>query len=340
MHQCRTCCYRFKAQATHQLLGELPSARVQPSRPFLTTGVDYTGPISLKLGTSRSKIITKGYIAIFVCFATRAIHIEVVTSLTTEAFFAALRRFIARRGKPRTIYSDNGTTFQGAANQLHAIYDMLRSSSEMARVQDFLANEGCDWKCIPPHAPHFGGLWEAAVKSMKYHLKRTVGSHVATYEELCTLLAEIEACLNSRPLCTLSDDPFNHTYLSPGHFLIGEPITQLPSHDYVNVKPHSISRWQQYKQQPQHFWWKWSTDYIQGLQQLQRWQTTTPTLQPGDLVLVKDDNTTPLQWPTAVITDTHPGKDNSVRVMTLQTPKGTFKRPVTKICPLPRVIND
>ena len=167
-------------------MGELPSARVQPSRPFLTTGVDYAGPISLKLGTPHSKIITKGYIAIFVCFATRAIHIGVVESLTTEAFLAALRRFIARSGKPRTIYSDNGTNFQGAANQLHAIYNMLQSSSEMARVQDFLANEGCNWKFIPPHAPHLGGLWEAAVKSMKCHLKRTLGSQVATYEELYT----------------------------------------------------------------------------------------------------------------------------------------------------------
>jgi hypothetical protein len=122
----------------------------------------------------------------------------------------------------------------------------------MARVQDFLANEGCDWKFIPTHAPHFEGLWEATVKSMKYHLKRTLGSQVVTYEELYTLLAEIEGCLNSKSLCTLSDDPFTQTYLSPQHFLIGEPITQLPSHDYVNVKPHSISRWQQY-QQHQHF---------------------------------------------------------------------------------------
>ena len=144
--------------------------------------------------------------------------------------------------------------------------------------------------------------------------------------------------MNSRPLCTLSDDPFTQTYLSPRHFLIGKPITQLPSRDYVNVKPHSISRWQQYQQL--HFWRKWSTDYIQGLQQRQCWQTITPNLQPGDLVLVKDDNTAPLQWATAVITDTHPGKENSVRVVTLQTPKGIFKHPITKICTLPRVIND
>jgi hypothetical protein len=162
-------------------------------------------------------------------------------------------------------------------------------------------------------------------------LKKTLGYQVATYEELCTLLAEIEACLNSRPICTLSDDPSNQTYLSPGHFLIGEPITQLPSRDYVDVKHHCISRWQQYQPQVQHFWRKWSTDYIQGLQQRQRWQNTTPNLQPGDLVLVKDDNTTRLQWPIAVITGTHLGKDNSVRVVTLQTPKGIFKRPIEKI---------
>jgi hypothetical protein len=146
------------AQATQQLMGELPSSRVQPSRQFLTIGVDYAGPIQQRLGAPCSKKITKGYIAIFVCFVTKAVHIEVVISLTTEAFLAALRRFIARRGKPRTIYSDNGTHFQGASNQLHELYKMLQSSSQMARVRGFLVTEGCDWKFIPPHGPHFGGL--------------------------------------------------------------------------------------------------------------------------------------------------------------------------------------
>ena len=143
---------------------------------------------------------------------TRAVHIEVVTCLTTK-FLAALRRFIARRGKPGTIYSDNGTNFQGASNERHKIYNTLHASPQMARVQDFLTSKGCDWKFIPPHAPHFGGLWKAALKSMKYHLRRTLSSHIATCEELYTILAEIEACLNSRPLCALSDDPFNTTCL-------------------------------------------------------------------------------------------------------------------------------
>jgi hypothetical protein len=99
-------------------------------------------------------------------FVTKAVHIEVVTSLTTEAFIAALTPCIARRGKPRTISSGNGTNFQGAANQIHEVNKMLHSSSEMARVKDFLAKEGFDWKFIPPHAPHFGGLWEESVKSI------------------------------------------------------------------------------------------------------------------------------------------------------------------------------
>jgi hypothetical protein len=260
----------------------------------------------------------------------------VVTSLTTEAFLAASRRFIARRGKPRAIYSDNSTNFQGAANQLHEIYNMLQSFSEMARVQDFLANEGCDWKFIPPHRPHFGELWEAAVKSMKYHLRRTLGAYIATYEKLSTLLAEIEACLNSRPLCTLSDDSFNQTYLSPGHFLIGELLTQLPFIDFTNVKCNRLSRWQTY-QQLQQFWQRWSSDYLQSLQQRQRWQRTSPNLQPEDLVLLKEDNTSPLHWPTAVITETNARKDNRVLVVIFRTPKGTFKRPNTKLHPFSRV---
>jgi len=207
----------------------------------------------------------------------------------------------------------------------------------MATIQDFLATEGCEWNCIPPHAPHFGGLWEAAVKSMKYHLRRTLGSRVATYEELCTLLSEIEACLNSRTLCALSDDPSNLTYLSPGHFLIGEPITHLPAIDLTNVKTNRLSRWQTYQQQVQQFWQRWSADYLQSLQQCHRWLKATPNLQPGDLVLMKEDNTIPLQWPTAVIQETHPGKDGVIRVVTIKTPKGLFKRSISKICPLPCV---
>jgi len=166
---------------------------------------------------------------------------------------------------------------------------------------------------------------------MKYHLRRTLGSQVATYEELCTLLADLEACLNSRTLCALSDDPFNPTFLSPGHFLIGEPLTQLPAADFTDIKCNRLSRWQTYQQQLQQFWQRLSSDYLHSLLQRQRWQRTSPNLQPGDLVQLREDNTAPLHWPPAVITDIHPVKDGIVLVVTIRTPKGVFKLPIVKI---------
>jgi hypothetical protein len=131
----------------------------------------------------------------------------------------------------------------------------------------------------------------------------------------------------------LSDDPFNQTYLSPGHFLIGEPLTQLPTIDYTNVKCNKVANLSTTT----------STVLAEMVIRLPPEPAAEPTmpedipnLQPGDLVFLKEDNTTPLHWPTAVIAETHPGKDNIVRVVTLRTPKGTFKRPVTKIYPFPR----
>jgi hypothetical protein len=226
--------------------------------------------VYLQLGPPRSKQTSKGYIAIFVCFATKAIHIEFVASLSTDSFLAALRRFTtARRGKPRTIYSDKGTNFRGAANQLHDLYSMLQSPIQMAPIHDHLASEGCTWRFIPPQGPHHGGLWEAAVRSMKHHLTQTLVSTIATYEELCTLLTEIEACLNSRPICALSSDPDTSTYLSPGHFLIGDPLVQLPAADLTGIKSNHRTKWQQYQQQLQLFRKGWSADYLNELQQCQ-----------------------------------------------------------------------
>jgi len=122
-----------------------------------------------------------GYIAIIVCFVTKAVHIEIVTSISREIFFAALRSFNARRGKTMNICSDNSTNFKGADNELHAIYKILHSTSQMAKVQDIFATEQCEWKFITRHGNHFGRLWETAVKSMKYHLRRTRESQFATY---------------------------------------------------------------------------------------------------------------------------------------------------------------
>jgi hypothetical protein len=136
-------------------------------------------------------------------------------------------------------------------------------------------------------------------------------------------------------MCALTDDPFNPTYLSPGHFLIGEPLTQLNAVDFTDAKYIRLSRWQTYQHQLQQFWQRWSSDNIQTLQQRQRWLRTYSNMQPGYILLLREENTTPLHWPNAVITDINKGKDGKARVVTLRNHKGILNVSLN-ICPLPR----
>ncbi|CAH2090125.1 unnamed protein product [Euphydryas editha] len=148
--------------------------------------------------------------------ATRAVHIEAVSDLTTEGFLAAFKRFVARRGHCRHIWSDNATNFVGAAKELQILFN--QESSMFKDIVTALATSQTEWHFIPSHAPNFGGLWEAGVKSVKYHLKRVVGGSTLTFEELSTVLCQIEACLNSKPLSRGSNDPEDPVPLTPGHF--------------------------------------------------------------------------------------------------------------------------
>jgi hypothetical protein len=166
---------------------------------------------------------------------------------------------------------------------------------------------------------------------MKRHLRRTFGSHIATFEELQTLLFEIEACLNSIHLMVNWEDPLIPSYLSSGHFLIGQPITQIPSVDSTNVRSNALSRWQLYQQMLQQFWKLWSSDYLQQLQQRRRWHHTSPNLQPDSLVLLREDNIPPMQWPTAIIQDVQPGRDEHVRAVTVKTPRAQSQDPLAKL---------
>ena len=158
-----------------QMLGELPEDRVTQHPAFSTIGVDYAGPFLLKKGHTRKPVIIKSYLAVFVCFSTKAIHLEVVSDLTTEAFLACLRRFISRRGCPSTIQSDNGSNFKGTKNDLQELYRFLKKTATDSSVAHYLSSQLIQWTMIPEKSPHFGGLWEAAVKSAKFHLKRIVG---------------------------------------------------------------------------------------------------------------------------------------------------------------------
>ncbi len=144
--------------------------------------------------------MVKNYLCVFVDFVVKAVHLELVTDMTAEAFVATLRRFIARRGKPKEIFSDNGTNFVGAERDLRESYQLLKKKPLQDTVHAYCLHQDIQWHFSSERAPHFGGLWEAAVKSAKTLLKKTVGLHKFTYEELYTAITQVESCLNSRPL--------------------------------------------------------------------------------------------------------------------------------------------
>ncbi|XP_017788506.1 PREDICTED: uncharacterized protein LOC108571047 [Habropoda laboriosa] len=297
--------------------------------------LDYAGPFLIKEKT-RSKTTLKAYLCIFVCFSTKAVHLELAIDMTSQSFLNCLKRFISRRGLCHTIFSDNGTNFVGARNELLDLSKLLTDKEHHQRVKKFLSENNIQWNLIPPRAPHFGGLWEGAVKSTKYHLKRVIGETRLTYEELYTILTQIEACLNSRPLSPLSDDPTDLSPLTPGHFLIGESLTTFSQPDLNHIKENRLSRYQHLQRMLQHFWQRWQAEYLHQLQQRNKWRKNShATFGPGTLVLIKDDNLPPLKWRLGRIVELHPGTDNITRVVSIKSAEGLVKRPLTKICVLP-----
>lgn len=333
IQECITC-FRQKPVQSQQLMGDLPSPRVNPSRPFSHTGVDYYGPFDIKQHKGRNAKSTKCYIAVFICLAVKAIHLELVSDLTTEAFLAAFRRFSSRRGHCSDIYSDQATNFKGASIILKYTFKRLIQDVEK-EIAEILANDQVSWHFIPPSSPHFGGLWEAGVKSVKFHLKRIVQNQTLTFEEMSTLLAQIEATLNSRPLCPMTSDPDDISSLTPSHFLLGGLPGHPPEDSLLSVPENRLNRWQRIQKLNQDFWHRWKKDYLNRLQTRPKWLQTRPNIEKDALVLIKDDNLPPTKWMLARVKETHEGQDGLTRVVTVRTKNSTLVRPITKICVLP-----
>lgn len=229
VHKCVTC-IRYTTQTSQQLMGQLPIPRVTANRPVHKSGVDYAGPINVRLSRGRSYHSTKGYICLFVCMATKAIHLEIVSDMTAQSFLAVFKRFVARRGDVADLWSDNGTIFVGSAKELKELLGAERSSV-VAEITNWTTSNGINWHFVPPHSPNFGGLWEAGVKSTKYHLKRVIGDSTHTFEEMTTTLSQIETCLNYRPISQVSNNPEYPSPLTSGHFLVGEPLVLVPDNN-------------------------------------------------------------------------------------------------------------
>nr|XP_034195155.1 uncharacterized protein LOC117611324 [Osmia lignaria] len=307
-------------------MGQLPLDRTAPQRPFLVTGVDYAGPIMLRTSPGRGHKSYKGYISLFVCLTTRAIHLEVVSDLTSASFLVAIQRFVGRRGRCASMYSGNATVFHGAERELTRMF--TSASVFYKETAAVLAKDGTTWHFIPPYAPHFGGLWEVGVKSVKHHLRRVIGNSTLTFEKMSTLLCQIEACLYSRPLYALSEDPSDLSALTPGHFLIGESTSNSPEPNPPLTTSSSLTRWRQINTMPSQFWNRWRSEYLQHLQQLSKWRHQKENLKVGALVLLRDNLQPPAKWLMGRVTALHPGPDGRVRVVALKTASGTTTRPI------------
>lgn len=325
-------CVRYRASVLSQKMAPLPSYRVNRRRAFQHVGIDYAGPIAVKFGSGRGHRAHKAYISVFVCLSTRAIHLELVNAYTTDAFLAAFKRFCSRRGLPSLVVSDNGTNFHGASRSLTQDFKKVLADP---RISATLAEDQVEWKFIPPGAPHFGGMWESGVKSVKHHLRRVMGAHTLDVEEFSTLLCQIEACLNSRPIAGLSNNPDDLSYLTPGHFLIGTALLAPPEPSVAHIKEGRLSRWQAITSMNERFWKVWSCDYLRSLQTRNKWRLPQSNVKEGAIVLLKDENMPPAKWALGRVVRCHPGNDGYTRVCDIRTATTTLTRPVHKLCLLP-----
>jgi hypothetical protein len=338
-HEC-VLCFKVKPRQSDQFMGDLPASRLNEVYPFFECGVDYAGPLEVKVGGPRSNKKSKAYIALFVCFVTKAVHLELVSDATAECFIAALRRFVAEKGYPAQMYSDNGGNFVKANTDLIALKNLFENQQFKEGLNSFCRQRGINWHFNPPRAPHMGAIWESHVKITKFHLVRMSAHLLLNFEQLSTLLKEIQGLVNSRPITAISNDPNDLIALTPAHFLIGRETVSIPEPSYIETKLNRLKIWEKIQQVKQKFWERFHEEYITSLQQRLKWYGEKVKIEIDSLALLKDDNTPPLQWKLGRIVKLYPGKDGIVRVVDLKTMTGIFKRSVHNICILPQPDDD
>ena len=312
----------------------LPQARVQEGPPFNVTGVDFTGAMYVKNEGNPSE--SKVYICLFTCASTRAVHLEVVTDLSEKTFLQAFRRFAARRSLPRLIMSDNASTYMSASKELEKLF-------QSPTLKAILMKKGTTWRFIPKRAPWYGGFWERLIGMVKVSLKKVLGRAFITLTALQTIIVEVEATLNDRPLTYLSSNTEDPEPLTPSHLLCGRRIAPLPhplteddeSSDpdyYTSNQMRSIVDRQGILLR--HFQSRWKKEYLTALREFHRHTgTNEQTVSVGDVVQIHD-NVPRSQWKLAVIEGVNRGDDGFVRSVTVRTASGRTNRPIARLYPL------
>ena len=335
IHQCLVC-RKLRGKFQEQLMANLPPERVTPAPPFSNVGMDVFGPWTLATCRTRGGAAqSKCWAVIFTCLAIRAVHIELIESLDTSSFINALRRFMAIQGPVKQLRCDCGTIFVGARNELES------TLAEMSQedIKTYLERNGCEWKFNPPHASHAGGSWERMIgiaRNILNAMFAALGMQQLTHEVLSTLMAEITAIINNRPLVPVSNDPSVPEILTPASILSrmkSSPVLAAPGR--FTQKDLYTSQWRQVQHLANIFWARWRKEYLPLLQPRRKWQTELPSLKEGDLVLMRDKEAPRNDWPLARVSKTFPSQDGNVRKVEVETAredrKNRYLRPVTEL---------
>ena len=307
-------CQRFDVKACNEPIAPLPRARVTRAQAFTVTGLDFAGPVFCVDFPDQ-----KFYICLFVCAVVRAIHLELVDSLTSDDFILAFRRFAALKRVPSIVYSDNGKNLVGGQKVLSA----------------YLGPAALQWRFICPRSPWWGGWWERLVRSVKNGIRKTVGKKCLTKVELQTCLCEVAVSVNSRPLTFVGTDVENKPPLTPNHFLVGQGNQGLES--TINEDPENVSveslctREQEMLQRQEDFWRVWSLEYLRNLPAAYQKFKKSGNLKVGSVVLIKEDNLPRLKWVLGVVQKLHVGRDGISRSADLKTAKGIRTRSVQRL---------
>ncbi|GBM37249.1 hypothetical protein AVEN_89278-1, partial [Araneus ventricosus] len=300
-------CKKFKVRPGNQIMAPLPANRIQASYPFENVGIDFAGPIY-------TKNTDKAYIALFTCAVTRAIHLEVVSSLSTEHFLLAFRRFISRRGICHTVNSDNAMTFKSADIELKRLYMNICEPE----VQNYFGKKGIKWQYIVERAAWWGGYWERMVQITKIALRKILGRALVSFEELQTILAEIEAIINSRPLTYVYNEPNEPFPLTPANFLTGRRLTALPNWsgkrniELFKGKKELIKRYLYREKILNNFWKRWKREYLLQLKgaNLNKNVNVKTEFNVNDIVLIGEEKVPRQLWKLGKVIDVHKGRDS------------------------------
>ena len=302
-------CRRLRGKTSAQQMANLPEDRLEACPPFTKVGMDFFGPFIIK--ERRSQV--KRWGCIFTCLYSRAIHLEVATSLSTDAFLNVLRRFVSLRGSVRKLRCDKGTNFVGADNELTAALDEINEE----KVRRYLSEQHCEFVFNPADASHMGGVWERPIRSVRSilaSLLRDLGTHLDD-DSLRTLMAEAAAIVNSQPLSLDNlNDPTSLNPVTANHLLtLKSSVITPPPGDFKQADIYSRKRWRRVQYLAGVFWTRWRKEYIQHLQARQRWLHPQRNLEVGDIVLVKADDVPRCHWRLGRISEANPDQDGHTR---------------------------